>query len=817
MPNSMLLGLVSNIAILLTIALLFDTAALRWRTGQMGKGKVVVGLVLGGIGIVLMLTPWILLPGLIFDTRSVLLGISGLFFGTVPTVIAMVMTVALRIYQGGPGTMMGVSVIISVGVIGILWRHKRKRPLSGMTWQELYLFGLVQHIVMLLCAFILPWNIALQVLRNLTIPVLVIYPIGTALLGLLLTNRLRRERIIEDLQESEERLRLAVNAANIGFFERELQTNREHYSAEWMSQIGYAVNELSNDIYEWQSRVHPDDLGVVTERLNKCIEGHNPLYEAEYRLLHKDGNYRWILARGLVHFDAQGRADRLIGCHIDITQQKENEQRYRVLTESIQDVVWILDTETMYFRYVSPSVERLRGYSVEEVMSKPIDDALTAEMGPYLKEAILHRAADFLSGKEPRDKFYVNEVEQPCKDGSSVWTEVVTMYYINEETKKVEVRGVSRNIKQRKQTEKILRESEEKFRQIFETSAVGISLHTEDGKFISGNPATLSMLGYTLEEYCNLTIQDVSHPEDSKQDMQFFHELWQGKRSAYTMEKRNRHKDGHYVWGQLTCTMVCDMEGHPKYTIGMFADISERKKAEKEVETTQIELKHLLGEADRSRLALLSLVEDLKFSEEALTRLTGDLMVAYDSTLEGWSKALELRERETAGHSKSVVQLTLELSRGLGIDSDELVHIQRGALLHDIGKMGIPDSILLKPGPLTDDEWITMRRHPTYAYELLSKIPYLEPSLDIPYCHHERWDGSGYPRGLRGLDIPVAARIFAIVDVWDALCSNRPYRPAWPKNEVIQYLIGQSGRQFDPEILEKFLELVEGESDKDHL
>ncbi|MDA8165477.1 MAG: PAS domain S-box protein [Desulfobacteraceae bacterium] len=185
-----------------------------------------------------------------------------------------------------------------------------------------------------------------------------------------------------------------------------------------------------------------------------------------------------------------------------------------------------------------------------------------------------------------------------------------------------------------------------------------------------------------------------------------------------------------------------------------------------------------------------------------------DLTMAYDSTIEGWSRALDYRDKETEGHSRRVTEMTLEIARSMGIGADELVHVRRGALLHDIGKMGIPDSILLKPGPLTDEEWAIMRRHPVYALELLSPIAYLRPALDIPYCHHEMWDGSGYPRGLKGEEIPLAARIFAMVDVWDALASDRPYRPAWPREKIIGHMRSLAGSQFDPRVSEAFLNLV---------
>jgi PAS domain S-box-containing protein len=186
-----------------------------------------------------------------------------------------------------------------------------------------------------------------------------------------------------------------------------------------------------------------------------------------------------------------------------------------------------------------------------------------------------------------------------------------------------------------------------------------------------------------------------------------------------------------------------------------------------------------------------------------------EIMLAYDHALEGWSKALELRDQETEGHSRRVTEFTLALAGKLGIQAHELKHIRRGALLHDIGKMGISDQILLKPGPLDEAEWQEMRMHPIYAYRLLSPIPYLQPALDIPYSHHERWDGSGYPLGLKGEEIPLAARIFAVIDVYDALISHRPYRPAWSPGQAKEYLLLNAGILFDPKIVNAFLELAQ--------
>jgi HD-GYP domain-containing protein (c-di-GMP phosphodiesterase class II) len=176
-----------------------------------------------------------------------------------------------------------------------------------------------------------------------------------------------------------------------------------------------------------------------------------------------------------------------------------------------------------------------------------------------------------------------------------------------------------------------------------------------------------------------------------------------------------------------------------------------------------------------------------------------------DATIEGWSRALSLRDKETEGHSRRVTAMSLRLARAMGLSEAELVHVRRGALLHDIGKMGIPDAILHKPGPLTDEEWEVLRRHPQYAHDWLAPIPALRPALDIPYGHHERWDGTGYPRGLKGEQIPLAARIFAVVDVWDALRSDRPYRAGWPEARVCAHIRTLAGTHLDPKVVEAFL------------
>ncbi len=188
-----------------------------------------------------------------------------------------------------------------------------------------------------------------------------------------------------------------------------------------------------------------------------------------------------------------------------------------------------------------------------------------------------------------------------------------------------------------------------------------------------------------------------------------------------------------------------------------------------------------------------------------------ELLQAYDATIEGWAYALDLKDEKTEEHSQRVTKITVNIARKMNIKNEELPHVRRGALLHDIGKMGIPDSILLKNDKLDDQQWTLMKKHPVYAYEMLAPIDYLRPALDIPYCHHEKWDGSGYPRGLKGKQIPLPARIFAVVDVYDALTSDRPYRKAWSEEKTLELIKEESGSHFDPEVVKVFLEYIQKE------
>ncbi len=329
---------------------------------------------------------------------------------------------------------------------------------------------------------------------------------------------------------------------------------------------------------------------------------------------------------------------------------------------------------------------------------------------------------------------------------------------------------------ERARMQEALRESESQFRLLAENASDMIARLSVNGQALYISPACKIILGYTPEEITGTNIFDLIHEKDRRFIQRLFKK---GSYSAtHTVTYQARHSDGRYVWLESSARAILDPKTNSIIEIQTASrDITERKKAEKELQAAHHDLKE-----------------------------------AYDKTIEGWVRALDLRDRETEGHTQRVTELTIKVAQTLGFPTEELIHIRRGALLHDMGKMAIPDEILQKPGPLNEAEWLKMRQHPQYAYEMLSPISYLRPALKIPFCHHERWDGSGYPRGLEGEEIPLAARLFSIIDVWDALCSDRPYRKKLPPGEVIRYLREKSGILFDPRLVDHFLVFIESQS-----
>ena len=488
---------------------------------------------------------------------------------------------------------------------------------------------------------------------------------------------------------------------------------------------------------------------------------------------------------------------------------RESEERYRRLAENALDIIFRYRLSPMFaIDYVNPAVTRTCGYTQDEFYQQP-------DLG--LK--IIHpedRATmeALLLERPPKNTDLV--LRWVCKNGEIIWLELRFAPVYDESRNLVALEGIARDITERKQAEEQIQ------RQIQRLNA----LHTIDMAITASLDlrVTLSILMEhviaNLGSHAAATLLLNAHTKmleygagrgfSTRIGEKFRIRLGQGlvgKAILVHDPIRIPHLAEYNQPDELITLMTeegfASCSGLPLIvkgqTKGMLL-VFHREPHQPDPEwLTFFEMM-----ANQAAIAI-----DSTELFENLQRANLELSLAYDTTLEGWVRALDLRDKETEGHTQRVAEITAQLARAMGVDDTSLSQIRRGALLHDIGKMGVADSILHKPGPLNAEEWEVMRKHPVYAFELLSPITYLRQSLDIPYCHHEKWDGSGYPQGLKAEQIPLAARIFAIVDVWDALRSDRPYRPAWESSRVTEYINEQSGKHFDPAVVSVFMQLIE--------
>lgn len=516
-------------------------------------------------------------------------------------------------------------------------------------------------------------------------------------------------KIKNQLHESEERLRLAVSAANQGIFDLDVRTGNLVVNDIYAVMLGYDPISFHENVESWLERMHPDDIEIVNEIFKNYIDGKLAEYKVEFRQKTNSGEWKWILSIGqIVERDIAGRPVRLLGTFSDITESKEAEIIRNRLFEDAQ--------------------RRLKRIA----SLREIDHEISS-------------TSDFLTTLE---KIVQNVMQHLDADAVSI------LLYDN--------------------AEKVFKYAESTG---FDTNRIQNARVKMGGSFA----------GIAAQQRTMLHIRDL---ENNHIDEAF---------SSLLREEGIKNYFGMPLISKDTLVGVLELF--------MRNDINPDKEWLDFYET-------LAGQAalaiENARLfdGLESANKELSLANTELVAANIHLIEAYDATIESLAQALNLRDYETEDHSRRVSTMMLELSRMMDFTQEEITNIHRGTLLHDIGKMGVPDAILRKPGLLTMEERKIMEQHPIYAFNLLKSIDYLQPALDIPHLHHEKWDGTGYPYGLKGEQIPLSARLFAIVDVYDALSSDRPYRKAWDKETVFNFIKEQKGKHFDPKVVDVFLEYM---------
>ena len=578
-----------------------------------------------------------------------------------------------------------------------------------------------------------------------------------------------RERT-EELRKSAERYRAVVESQTEFIVRWRLDGTRTFVNDAYRNYFGITSEQDTSTSFI--PLVAEEDRHAVNGKIARLMSGEVDAETDIHRVIKPDGSIGWQEWTDRVIRDESGKVVEFQSVGRDISKRKLAEEALReseTIYRQAIEVAGAVPYRQSYpgngikvnYDFIGEGIRQITGYGPEE-FNDAVWDLLVQEshqLGELAKYSWREAVQRVRTGTS---QIWQCEHRIRARDGKIRWVYEAAVELRDKDGNSHGSIGLYQDITERKQVEEELR----KLSHAVEQSNTSIVITDLDGIIEYVNPYFSELTGYTLEEAVG---QNLRILQSGITDEAVYEDLWEtitdGK--EWRGEFCNKKKNDELYWESASISPILDSSGKITHFVAVKTDITARKQAEQ------------------------------------------DLIEAYDTTLEGWAKALELRDKETEDHSRRVTELTVILAQAMGLQGEALVHIRRGAILHDIGKMAIPDEILRKRGPLTDAERKVIEQHPLRSYELLSPISFLEKALEIPYCHHEHWDGGGYPRGLKGEDIPLSARIFSVIDVWDALLSDRPYSKAWPKEKTIRYLKEQAGKYFDPGIVEVFLNLVD--------
>ncbi|MEW6028164.1 MAG: PAS domain S-box protein [Chloroflexota bacterium] len=619
-----------------------------------------------------------------------------------------------------------------------------------------------------------------------------------------------RKRAEEVLRASEEKFRALIEHGSEAILLIDAQGTIFFGSPAAERLLGYSPQEFLGQ--SGLNDVHPDDLEHVREILARLVSEPGSTQRLEYRLRHKDGTWRWIdtVATNSLHVPAV-HGIVINGRNITERKQAENallerERQLRALVMSLDDVVFEIDDQGIY-RQVWTSDESRLIRPKSELLGKKLVDVWGEEMGRFLMDCVhqvltsgIPETFEFPLDMPWGNRWFMARNSPILAPGESPHSVVALVRDITDR-KQAEAK-----IQEQLERLTTLREVDQAIASTFDMQVSLKLLLSRTIHLLAVDAAAVLLLnpfqnGFEYKVgigFRTAAIQNAS----LKLDTSLAGKVALERRTVEFRSGSNEPENQQFT-DYLRGENFASYHGAPLIVKGKVIGVLEvfsRSFAERDRDWLDF-FSILAGQA-AILIDSAKLFKDLQVSNM-------ELSIAYDATIEGWSRALDLRDKETEGHTRRVTELTMQLARQFGFPEGELVHVRRGALLHDIGKLGVPDHILWKAETLTESELEIIKKHPVYAYELLSPIRYLESAaIDIPYCHHEKWDGTGYPRGLKGEQIPFTARMFAVVDVWDALTSDRPYRKAWPVPEVFAYIREQAGKHFDPQVVDAFLSLM---------
>ena len=626
-----------------------------------------------------------------------------------------------------------------------------------------------------------------------------------------------RTNAVDALQKSACSLAEAQRIAHIGSWELDLIDNVLTWSDETYRIFEVEMDEFGGALESFLELVHPEDRLRVQEEFARSVAGRTP-FDTVHRLLLRNGGRKFIHERCETFYDESGQPVRSVGTAQDVTEQKlaeesmrESEEKFKRLAASAQDAIIMMDGDGN-ISFWNDSAATVFGYDREEVIGMEVHKLIVPER---FYNDFRQGFARFRTSGEGVFVGKTLELLAQKKDGAEFPVEFsVSALRIRGKWQAI---SILRDITDRKSSEAL---SQQQLKNMTALSDIGMAISsTLDVR------VTLKILLDRLISQLGIDAATILLLDQESLYLKCAASLGFKTRSIRnTSVRMGKGHAGQVAFEQrmliipdLTDTLTNALKdeefrsyvGVPLIAHGKVVGVLEL------FHCNAFDLSpEWLGFIELMAAQAAIAIDNATMFHN-LQRTNTELTLAYDATLEGWGRTLEFRDEDTKGHTERVTGMTVQFARLMGLDEKEIIHLRRGAMLHDIGKIGIPDAILLKPGPLEPEEREIMQRHTIYAYELLKPIPFLRAALDIPYCHHEKWNGQGTPRGLKGEGIPLFARIFSVVDVWDALMSERPYRPAWPLEEVKEYIRARSGTDFDPQVVEIFIRYLEDEKNED--
>jgi PAS domain S-box-containing protein len=684
--NSSFIGLVNNAALLLALGLLYDVLHLGHREEKSVFQQISTGLILGFIGIAIMLNPWDFGQGVVFDTRSVLLCISGFFFGTIPLLLAALITSVFRLSIGGTGAWTGVAVIVTSGGIGLVWRHLHRDRKEDPTTGELYLLGIVVHIAMLAWMFSLPWQVALEVLSKITLPVILIYPLATAFLGKLMVNRGKRKRSEEALRASDQDLKESQRIAHVGSWHLDVSSNQVVWSEELYRMYGFDPELPPPPFTEHQKLFTPESWERLSAALNNTKDNGIP-YELELETVREDGSCGWMWVHGEAVLNTNGVTIGLRGAAQDITERKraemslkKSQETYRIIAENTADVITTMDMNLRY-TYVSPSIIRLRGFTVEESLEQTIDQIMTPDSFQLITNALEEELRLEATATADPDRTRTLELEEYKKDGSTIWVENRSSFIRDKYKKPVGILAVSRDISERRRAESELKELSSHQKTLL-SAIPDIVVEVDNHKVYTwANQPGYDFFGDDLiGKEASFYFEGEQHIYEAVQP------IFNGEEDVIYLESWQRRKDGEQRLLAWWCNVLKDESGNVMGALSTARDITDQLKIQEQLRQAQKmeSIGNLAG----------GIAHDFN---NILSSVIGFTELSLDEVEKGTHLEDNLQEVYTAGkRAKDLVRQILAFARQ---SEEELKPIQVDTIATEVLKFirsSIPTTIEIK-------------------------------------------------------------------------------------------------------------------------